>query len=480
MFFTDLNQIFDIHQINFNDEFDGMESEKIRFRKDHFDKKLLDVISLQNSSISLMGYEMNNFQNLKHEIERYLRQMQEHPMPNALFQIVDYIEVMHSKLEIMLPDDSIQIVLIMVNVSKDMILSLKFRLEDKYNEALRVKIIDRYENPIEFKITEKGIDCSKGNAKLSLLVTCVPMNIPRIFDVTLRCHAIDNAALIRRTRYIESFANGSVKILIRILRDIATRYEDFRLLNEYVLSLLAIYAINTTKDGTPLTINAAFIRVFRLLSAGIFTPGSSSILDPCENKPFRIHTYLSIENQERVCTCAQDLLLKILDGKFSLLFDSHGIGNYFGPEIESPPIINNNSSPQNNSSSSSSSSSSTSTSSESGLESSNEVEQPEPEPKFVGPKSPVYTPTSPVYTPTSPGYAPSSPGYAPSSPGYAPSSPVYTPTSPVYTPTSPGYAPSSPVYTPTSPGYHNSFYQIPPENSHPPNHSRHASDHFYW
>lgn len=40
-----------------------------------------------------------------------------------------------------------------------------------------------------------------------------------------------------------------------------------------------------------------FRRVFQLLAAGLFLPGSAGISDPCENGHNRVHTSLSLEQQ---------------------------------------------------------------------------------------------------------------------------------------------------------------------------------------
>ena len=41
-------------------------------------------------------------------------------------------------------------------------------------------------------------------------------------------------------------------------------------------------------------------RCLRLLSAGFFLPGSAGIVDPCETGHVRVHTVMSLEQQDRV------------------------------------------------------------------------------------------------------------------------------------------------------------------------------------
>jgi len=57
-----------------------------------------------------------------------------------------------------------------------------------------------------------------------------------------------------------------------------------------------------------LSLIAAFRRIFQLLSAGFFLPGSAGIIDPCEHSLTRVHTTMSLEQQDCVCFTAQTLL----------------------------------------------------------------------------------------------------------------------------------------------------------------------------
>lgn len=70
-------------------------------------------------------------------------------------------------------------------------------------------------------------------------------------------------------------------------------------MNPWMIDLLANFAILSNANRQALSLNSAFRRVFQLLSAGFFLPGSSGLLDPCENIPLRIHTSLTLEQQGR-------------------------------------------------------------------------------------------------------------------------------------------------------------------------------------
>ena len=49
-------------------------------------------------------------------------------------------------------------------------------------------------------------------------------------------------------------------------------------------------------------------RFLQILSAGFFLPGSAGIVDPCESGAVRVHTAMTLEEQDQVCLTAQTLL----------------------------------------------------------------------------------------------------------------------------------------------------------------------------
>ena len=124
-------------------------------------------------------------------------------------------------------------------------------------------------------------------------------------------------AAVRHIRWFEDNAgHTSIKLLIRLLKDLKQRYEGFEALSPWIIDLLAHYAILNNPTNNALPINQAFKRVFQLLSSGLFLPGSAGIIDPCEQGRVRLHTSMSLEQQDEVCCTAQTLLRVLCHGGY--------------------------------------------------------------------------------------------------------------------------------------------------------------------
>lgn len=114
---------------------------------------------------------------------------------------------------------------------------------------------------------------------------------------------------IRHVRWFEESANlTSIKVLVRIFKDMSQRFEGFKMLTPWMIDVLVHYAVTFRNSQQLLALNTAFKRILQLLAGGIFLPGSASIPDPCENGAITLHSPLSLTQQDLLCTTAQTLL----------------------------------------------------------------------------------------------------------------------------------------------------------------------------
>ena len=68
-----------------------------------------------------------------------------------------------------------------------------------------------------------------------------------------------------------------------------------------MIDLLAHHSVLSNPTGESLPLGKAFRRLIQILAAGIFLPGSVGLTDPCAPGPYRIHTTLSLAEQDGIC-----------------------------------------------------------------------------------------------------------------------------------------------------------------------------------
>jgi len=201
-------------------------------------------------------------------------------------------------------------------------------------ESLGTKVWEdlKKQDPNESKDTqmclnERGFEISSSDASVKILVCPIHHNLKKLdpelhLDVKI---VQSHLAAIRHSRWFEENAHhSSIKVLIRLLRDLRNRFEGFEPLSPWMMDLLSHYAIMNTPTRQALPINLAFRRCLQLLAAGLFMPGSAGIQDPCEQGNIRVHTAMTLEQQDVVCLTAQTLLRVLAHGGFKQILGFEG------------------------------------------------------------------------------------------------------------------------------------------------------------
>lgn len=176
-------------------------------------------------------------------------------------------------------------------------------------------------------VTERGLEIRNSTACVQVLITTVPANLRKL-DPELHLDQKvmqGHLAAIRHSCWFEENAHhSSIKVLIRLLRDLRNRFDGFAPMTPWMLDLLAHNAIMNNPSRQALPINAAFRRVFQLLSSGLFLPGSAGISDPCEPGNLRVHTAMTLEQQDVCCLTAQTLLRILSHGGYKHILGLEG------------------------------------------------------------------------------------------------------------------------------------------------------------
>jgi interleukin enhancer-binding factor 2 len=194
--------------------------------------------------------------------------------------------------------------------TREAVESLSKKVEEDLKNVMKTEVVTKAD-AITFQLTDKGFDIFNWQARVKILIATLPQNIRKLepethLDVKMMQLAL---SAIRHSRWFEeNSTHSSIKVLIRVLRDLTTRFEAFTPLNTWMIDLLAHFVIMNNPSRQALPINWAFRRVFQLLAAGLFLPGSSGISDPCEVGHIRIHTALTLEQQDALCMTSQTLL----------------------------------------------------------------------------------------------------------------------------------------------------------------------------
>ncbi|KAJ8704395.1 hypothetical protein PYW08_013119 [Mythimna loreyi] len=160
-------------------------------------------------------------------------------------------------------------------------------LSNKVNEELN-KLM-RAETPPTSVTTachERGFTVTGSTAAVRVLVTTLHQNLRKLEpEVHLEYKIISShLAVIRHSRWFEENAHhSSIKVLIRLLRDMCARHSGLEPLTPWMIDLLAHHCIMNNPARQALPINVAFRRALSLLAGGLFLPGAH----PGRNRPSR-------------------------------------------------------------------------------------------------------------------------------------------------------------------------------------------------
>lgn len=161
-----------------------------------------------------------------------------------------------------------------------------------------------------------GCEIAGTQAVIRLLITILPHNAKLLepdLHLPERCLQ-SNMATIRHARWFEEHAtHSSVKVLIKVLKDIKKRYDGFKSLNVWCIELLSHYCVMHTRNRTPLPLAQAFKRFFHILATGMLLPTSPALVDPCD-PAVRINYSLTLDDMDNICSTSQTLLRVIWHG----------------------------------------------------------------------------------------------------------------------------------------------------------------------
>ncbi|XP_043542220.1 interleukin enhancer-binding factor 2 homolog [Chiloscyllium plagiosum] len=124
-----------------------------------------------------------------------------------------------------------------------------------------------------------------------------------------------------------------VKVLIRLMKDLRCRFPGFEPLTPWIIDLLGHSAVMNNPSRQPLALNVGFRRCLQLLAAGLFLPGSVGITDPCESGNFRVHTVMTLEQQDTVCFTAQTLVRILSHGGYRKILGLEGDASSLAVEM---------------------------------------------------------------------------------------------------------------------------------------------------
>ncbi|CAB3260972.1 unnamed protein product [Arctia plantaginis] len=203
-------------------------------------------------------------------------------------------------------------------------------LSNKVNEELNKLMRADGGGTVTSACHERGFTVTATSAAVRVLVTTLHQNLRKlepengkVIKSTLWFNQVhldykvisSHLAAIRHSRWFEENAHhSSIKVLIRLLRDMCSRHSGLEPLTPWMIDLLAHHCIMNNPARQALPINVAFRRALSLLAGGLFLPGCAGLADPCEAAHARAHTALDLAVLDLAAATAQTLLRVVARG----------------------------------------------------------------------------------------------------------------------------------------------------------------------
>ncbi|MFH4982698.1 hypothetical protein AB6A40_009407, partial [Gnathostoma spinigerum] len=280
--------------------------------KDFDDSELSQALLKRHQDITPAPSEQMSVQSLVRKVKSALEKLMLKPaiLPSALVE--EYREVGSYRKDTMLAG----------HTTADIVVVLRSLPTVEAVSALGQKIIDELKagDKDVYACVPRNFGCEIAGAKavVRLLITTIPSNA-RFLEPDLHLKEelmISHMQALDHIGWFDANANTStIKMLIRLVKDIRKRYEPFSALNMWMIDLIVHHAVTTTASRQPLPLNLAFRRFFQLLAAGLLLPFSPALPDPCESTR-RIHQCLTFEQMDNLCNASQTLLRIICHGGY--------------------------------------------------------------------------------------------------------------------------------------------------------------------
>lgn len=299
------------------------ESSFPRCKPTNDDSVFTQALLKRNSDLSPTAAEQTAILNLVTKIQTVLDNLVVAPGNFNACQLEEVRQVGSFKKGTMLAGHNVADIVVILKTlpTREAVEALGNKLRDELKNLMKNDVVSKGEQ-ITHSINERGIEVSNSFACVRVMVTTLHHNIRKL-DPEIHLDQkimLSHLAAIRHSRWFEENAHhSSIKVLIRLLRDLRNRFDGLNALTPWMLDLLAHFSIMHNPSRQALPVNTAFRRALQLLAAGLFLPGSAGIADPCEPAVLRVHTAMTLEQQDVVCLTAQTLLRVLAHGGYKVI-----------------------------------------------------------------------------------------------------------------------------------------------------------------